>query len=92
MGDTDLMSPEVWESLRRREAAVIDNEIMMAIARSKQLNVDLFGFGDKVYKKYPRAWKQIESDWQEVFNSMEVKVDVNTELQRSGKLISPLIR
>lgn len=92
MGYTDLMSPEVWESLRRREAAVINNDIMMALESSRQLNVDLFGFGDKVYKKYPRTWKQIESDWQEIFNNMEVKVDVNTELQRSGKLISPLNR
>lgn len=92
MGYTDMMSPDVWQSLRRREATVINNDIMMAVEKSRQLNVDLFGFGDKVYQKYPEAWKQVENNWQETFNTMEVKVDVNTELQRSGKLIRPIIR
>jgi len=85
-GYLDMESRAVWESLQSRGETVISNDIMMAVKKSRQLNVDIFGFGDAVYKKYPDQWKQMQSNWQDVFNDLNVQVSVDLVIRRSGLL------
>lgn len=72
------------KKLEKLSEAAIKNEVLSAVRKAKALNADIFGFGDAVYKKYPREWKTIEKDWDELFMEIEVALDVECKIERAG--------
>jgi spore germination protein KC len=63
----------------------------MAITKVKELNSDIFGFGDAVHQRYRDEWKELEANWDEIFPDIEVEVTVESKLRRSGRITSPPI-
>jgi len=48
---------------------------------------DVFGFGNKIYKKYPDKWKKIEKNWDNTyFPNLKTNVKVNIIINSSGAL------
>lgn len=41
-----------------------------------ELKSDIFGFGHKIYQKNPKYWEAIKDDWDTIYESMSVSVDV----------------
>lgn len=82
----DLLSPVVWESLNKRQAISIKNEVMLALNKSRKLNTDIFDFGDAVHKKYPNEWKNLKTRWDEIFPGLDVQVIVESQLRRPGMI------
>lgn len=48
---------------------------------------DAFGFGNKIYGKYPKKWNEIENEWNDKYYP-KLKVDISTDLtiESSGSL------
>lgn len=80
----DVLSPDMWHSLENRQASAIQSEIMMALNKARELNADIFGFGEAVHKKYPEKWKDLEPRWEEIFPALEVQVFVDSKLLQSN--------
>lgn len=87
----DLVTPKAFEELQKATADKIRGEILSAVAKSKMLDADIFGFGDTIYKYYPKKWKEIEGDWDDILKKINVGIDVEAKLQRSGRLTKPII-
>ncbi len=91
LGDTDCtlgpLDIKTWESLNSRQAEAIREDIMLSLAKAQELDTDIFGFGDAVYKKYPQEWKKIKPDWEEIFPTLEVEVQVDSKLCRPGMIL-----
>jgi len=86
----DLAIPKVFEQLEKEKAAVIKNEVMLALKKAQSLNADVFGFGEVIYQEYPQKWKSIEGDWDEIFKNIDVDVVVEAKLRRTGKIGKPI--
>ena len=85
----DLRDPEAIRSLRRRFSAVLRNDMEMAIARAQELGSDIFGFGNAVYRKHPRVWKEFAAErWDEIFKTIPVDITVETVVVRPGLVLS----
>lgn len=63
---------------------------MSALKKAKELNSDIFGFGEAVHENYPNEWKHIENNWDEIFKKLDVEVMVDSNLQRTGRITKPL--
>ena len=85
----NLASPENIEKLKKEKAAVIKEEVMAAIIKARELNTDIFGFGDAIHQKYPKQWKDLEDRWDEVFPKIEVEITVETKLRLTGMTNRP---
>jgi germination protein, Ger(x)C family len=46
--------------------------------------VDIFGFGDVVHRTYPAYWKEVQNEWDSVFRTMPVKLDVVVNIRQTG--------
>lgn len=77
--------------LEERESEVIKSEIMAAVRKAQDLNSDVFGFGDAVHKKYPKHWKNLEDNWDEIFKKIEVVVNVDAKLRLMGRISKPTV-
>jgi len=85
--DTDnLLTPENLKRLEQAGSRQIEQEVLAAVKKARELDSDIFGFGLALSRTYPREWKQIEPDWEHIFPTVEVKVDAQSEIKRSGLL------
>lgn len=50
----------------------------------KEYKSDAIGFGDILKKRNPNAWKSMESDWLDIFENIEINLDINVEIKYNG--------
>lgn len=48
------------------------------------LNADLIGTADYLYKFHPNMWQEIEDDYDDIFPDIDIEVDINVEIRRRG--------
>ncbi|WP_428909889.1 Ger(x)C family spore germination protein [Niallia sp. Krafla_26] len=87
--DVDLQNPETIKKIEQRYEAEIKDKITKAIDRIKNdLHSDIFGLGEVLHISDPKAWHELESDWDEHLQDINVTVHVNAELRRLGNIIN----
>ncbi|MBE3588440.1 MAG: Ger(x)C family spore germination protein [Thermoanaerobacteraceae bacterium] len=87
----DLNKPETIKRLEELLDEAIKEEIMAAVNRLQgDYRSDAFGFGQAVHRKYPRLWRQVEGEWEDVFAGMPVSVDVKATIRRTGLVNKPM--
>ncbi|URZ09090.1 Ger(x)C family spore germination protein [Clostridium felsineum] len=87
----NLATPDTYKIIEKKEEETIKNQIEAAILKSKDLNSDIFGFGDTIYRKYPKYFKEIEPHWNKTFKDLKIIVDVNCKLRRNGRISKPIM-
>jgi spore germination protein KC len=80
----DLTNPKLYPKLQKEFDNKIKSEVLETINEAKELNSDIFGFGEAFHKSHPHYWKEVKSDWESVFSDLEVEVKVNTYIRRTG--------
>ena len=48
------------------------------------MNADIFGFAEAFQREYPEIWKREKSDWNEIFQSVDVSFDTTANIKRTG--------
>lgn len=74
---------------RRLSKAIID-ETQAAIDQAKALKVDVFSFGQSIYRKYPRVWKQLAPNWEAEFARLPIEVEVVPVIGMLGQIIKSI--
>lgn len=63
----------------------IQKEVKGTIRKAQTTyKADIFGFGEELYRHYPRDFKKVENKWDEVFSKGDIEVEVIFNLRRSG--------
>ncbi len=80
-----LGNEEIWASMERRMATAVRNEVLSALkVAQEELESDIFGFGRAVYTNYPREWQVMKDNWDEIFPTLDVQVEVIGTIKRSS--------
>ena len=87
----DLATSKMLEALEEKLASAIRDEITASVEKAQALNADIFGFGEAVHRKYRNQWKDLESKWDEIFPSIQVKIQVDAEIYGTGKISKPAV-
>jgi len=87
----NLALPPAIASLKKEKAVIMQSEIMAALKKARELDTDIFGFGEAIHQKFPNLWKDLESRWDEVFPYIEVEVITETKLRLTGKINRPAV-
>lgn len=82
-------NPDTIEGIEARQRGVIERNILAAVSRAQEMNADVFGFGEALKAKYPQEWKQYESNWKEMFSTLDVLVEVDNKIRRTGLINNP---
>lgn len=88
----DVLDQKSWEIINKGQAQTIRQDILLSLKQARLLKADIFGFGDAVYKKYPREWKEIKEEWQDIFPALEVDIEVQTTLVRPNMVLQSMNR
>ncbi|SDO85850.1 spore germination protein KC [Paenibacillus sp. yr247] len=51
-----------------------------------QYGQDVIGIGEEIHREHPYRWKEIRKNWDEIFPTVEVSVQVKLKIQDSGNI------
>lgn len=80
----DFEQSRVIDKLQELQAVQVKRQILAAIDKSKNINSDVFGFGNLFFGKYPEYWKQIDGDWYGHYMDVDMKIDVKSTIDHMG--------
>ena len=86
--DVDLENPKIILKMEKVLNKKIENNIKQTIYNMQSIyKADVFGFGNKVYKKYPKVWKKLEKKWYTTyFPNLKINIDSNIVINSTGSL------
>lgn len=82
--NADYENKELIERIQDLQAEDIKKHINLALEKSKQLDSDVFGFGNYFYGKYPEYWKQVQENGYDYYRNVAVNIDVNSTVNQIG--------
>lgn len=86
----DVTTEESKKRINELSEKEITNFCNQVIRKAqKELETDIFGFGEVVHKKYPKLWLQIKENWNNEFSHLTVNVNVNVKTKQLGLLTKP---
>lgn len=86
----NLASPSGTSSLERMQTNFVHSDVLAALARSREMNADIFCFGEEFHRKYPEIWPELEARWDEIYKNIDVLVDVRSRVCDMGVIGEPL--
>ncbi|RED56610.1 Ger(x)C family spore germination protein [Cohnella lupini] len=57
-----------------------------------QYGQDVFGIGEEFHREHPYRWKELRKNWDQLFPTVEVTVDVKLNIQSTGDIRKRIIR
>jgi len=81
----DILDPTFLTVIQDHASKIIKESMEGTVKKlQSEFNVDVLGF-DRYLEKYkPRVWREIKGDWNEIFPTLTVEVNVETKLRRVG--------
>jgi len=89
-GTANLTDPDNVPALLNASESAIKAEIQNTVAKSKELNADVFGFGECINRKYPDQWKEMKNNWDALYRNITVNIEVKAKVDGSGRIVMPL--
>ncbi|MGG1517020.1 Ger(x)C family spore germination protein [Paenibacillus oryzisoli] len=88
----DLMEPQTIAELEQIAEREVNNIIESVLQKARTFKVDIFGFGDAIYRANPKYWNEHHQSWQEQFFNLPVDVHTKVKIRRVGTVTDPLVQ
>ncbi len=85
----DIFQPDSIAFLEQQQAEVIKAEMEECIRVAKQTNADFLGVGKAIHLKHPVIWDRIKEQWNEIFPELDIKVEVESHVNRTYDIREP---
>ena len=86
IGAADLAKPATINMIEQASAESIKAEVEHTLTKlQREYRSDIYGFGQAMHRKYPREWKNMQDDWDEIFAAAETEVTVKVSLTQTDK-------
>jgi spore germination protein KC len=90
-GTEPIGKKEDLDELEKLQKQKIEEEVYSAFSAAKELNADIFGFGELLRKHYPEKWSELESNWDKVFKTVNINVSIDNQIRNMGLSSKPLV-
>ncbi|MBS3681834.1 Ger(x)C family spore germination protein [Ornithinibacillus massiliensis] len=77
----DQRSIEVVQKKLEQKTAEIIKE---SVTKAQEFQSDIYGFGNAIKRSNPKEWEKIKDDWSNQFQELEVNVQVQVDIKKSG--------
>lgn len=84
-GDQNYDNREGMQAVEKAVQEATEEKIQQLIHKvQEQFGADIFQFAQLLYQNNPKAYKEVEGRWDEVFRSLSVEAKVDISLENSG--------
>ena len=87
-GDVAIQKSQVIKKMEKALEKDVKKHLEKTMKKmQEEYKADVFGFGNKIYGKYPKEWLKIEDEWREkYFPKLNVKIKTNFIINSTGSL------
>jgi len=86
-----IEEPQLIDKIKKLSEEEIKRVCNDGINYAKEMKTDVFGFGNMIYKKDNDFWKKIKENWNdEMFQKVEVELEINLDLKTKGSIDSTI--
>lgn len=86
-GKVEIEEPEVIDKIKKLHEEEIKRICNEGIEYAKSMKTDVFGFGNMIYKQDYKKWNKLKEKWEEeLFEQIEVEVEVSLDLKTKGSI------
>lgn len=90
-GAENILSNEGLMKLKNDANKTIKAQIQKIIDKTQNdFDSDILGFGKKIQKKAPTAWKKLQPNWDETFKSVKTNINVDVSIISSSTSYAPV--
>ena len=91
-GKINLNNINNIKKLERKWNKNLKKDIEKTIKKIKEdYKSDIFGFGNMIYKNYPKRWKKIKNKWNDkYFKDLKITIHTNNKIVSTGSLTKTL--
>jgi len=83
--EKSLLSAEMIDELENSASDKLKRQLEKTVKHVQhKYQADIFGFGELIYRKYPKEWKRLEPDWEQLFKDLPVEVEVKVKINHLG--------
>lgn len=72
---------ELESAMEKKVQSIIEDTVEKV---QKEYKSDIFGFGEVIHRSEPKYWKKVKSEWDRIFVSLPVHVDVDVKIRYLG--------
>ena len=88
----DITDPTVAREAAAAFDEVLKQQITQTVSKvQREFKSDIFGFGVEVHNQYPKVWKEISDQWDDLFAQVPFNVKVQSVIDRTGQIKKPLV-
>lgn len=83
-----LENPNTIKNMQKKLNQTLKKDLNNIIKKTMQkYKADVFGYGNKIYKNYPKEWKKIEKNWEnKYYQKLNIKINTNLKIKSTGAL------
>lgn len=82
----DITSPHIIDELQLQAERIITSQMMEGWKASQRLHADMLNIANKIHQRHPKDWKTLKEKWPQELAQMEINVNVDVSLRRTGLL------
>nr|WP_154893273.1 Ger(x)C family spore germination protein [Paenibacillus xylanexedens] len=82
----DITSPHIIDEMQLQAEQIITSQIMEGWNASQQLHADMLGIANKIHQRHPKDWRTLKDKWPQELAQMDINVNVDVTLSRTGLL------
>lgn len=84
-GSQNFIDEEGLKNLEQKTENSLKSRMEAVVKKmQEEHDEDIFGFGTKLQENYPKVWKSISNNWEEIFKDIEVNVKTKVHVKNSG--------
>lgn len=87
----NLATPEGFKELEKLQSEEIKTEILASLAKAQDMGTDIFDFGEELHKFDASAWKDMKDNWQAVFPTVQMDIEIESHIRAAGVIIKPAL-
>jgi len=85
----DTTQKDQYEYLNSKLADLVRQDIELVLNKARGYGSDIFGLGKEVHCHNNKVWQGLENNWEEIFRTIPVRIDVQAVVERPGLAVSP---
>lgn len=82
---TDKIDEEFFKKVEKEISDHTKDAIRSTLNKLQtELKTDITNIGPETYRKYPKEWEHVRSNWNEIFANADITIDVDTNVTHQG--------
>lgn len=92
-GYENFIDEDGIKELEQRTKDTLKSRMEVLIKKvQEEYDADIFGFGIRILENYPKVWKNVGGNWEEIFKDIKVNVNTKVHIKNSGVTSKTIIR